>query len=422
MYGVRFKSHSSFSSFSSRLISLRPRDIVVHRFGKCLAQITFAPALKRLVAMNTLCLCMIVKNEAAIIERCLRSVRPLISTWVIVDTGSTDGTQEIIRRFFDDLPGELYERRWKNFGANRTEAMQLAQGKADYTLVMDADDELVIPTAWQLPLLDQDAYHLLLTSGGHSMYRAQVFRSELPWRYEGVLHEYPTCDRKVRQAKMPGIRILMHPDSARSTDPEKYLKDARILEEALAQDRTNTRYRFYLAQSYRDAGLYDKSITAYRQRAAMGGFAEEVWYSLFQVGQISEKAGRPPDEVIAAYLAAFDNRPSRAEAPCALARYLRLQGRHASAYVFARTAAEIPKPKDQLFLDDVVYAVRALDEQAMAAHHTGRHAEAAQIARSLLSGGKLPPGERGRIERILAHSQQQISGGKQGAAGGASCT
>ncbi len=60
-----------------------------------------------------------------------------------------------------------------------------------------------------------------------------------------------------------------------------------------------------------------------------------------------------------------------------------------------------------------------LDEQAMAAHHTGRHAEAAQIARSLLSGGKLPPGERGRIERILAHSQQQISGGNQGAAGGA---
>jgi hypothetical protein len=33
--------------------------------------------------MTTLCLCMIVKDEAAIIERCLRSVRPFISTWVI---------------------------------------------------------------------------------------------------------------------------------------------------------------------------------------------------------------------------------------------------------------------------------------------------------------------------------------------------
>ncbi len=97
---------------------------------------------------TTLCLCMIVKNEAAIIERCLRSVRPLLSTWVIVDTGSTDGTQDIIRRFFADLPGELHEKSWKNFSENRSEAMQLARGKADYTLVMDADDELSVPPGW----------------------------------------------------------------------------------------------------------------------------------------------------------------------------------------------------------------------------------------------------------------------------------
>lgn len=349
---------------------------------------------------------MIVKNEAAIIERCLRSVRPLISTWVIVDTGSTDGTQDILRRFFADLPGELHERPWKSFGDNRSEAMRLAQGKADYTLVMDADDEISIPPGWQLPPLDRDAYHLLLTRGGHSMYRAQLFRSALPWRYEGVLHEYPTCDQEIRQAKMPGLRILMHPDSARSSDPDKYQKDARILEEALAREPDNARYAFYLAQTYRDAGLQEQAIAAYRKRAAMGGFAEEVWYSLFQVGQIGEKAGWPADEVIAAYLTAFDNRPSRAEAPCALARYCRMQGRLASAYVFARAAAEIPKPKDRLFLDDVVYAARALDELAMAAHHTGKHAEAARIARALLAGGKLPPGERGRIQRVLTLSQQ----------------
>lgn len=349
---------------------------------------------------TTLCLCMIVKNEAGIIERCLRSVRPLISTWVIVDTGSTDGTQDVIRRFFADLPGELHERPWKSFGDNRTEAMQLARGKADYTLVMDADDELSIPPGWQLPSLDRDAYHLLLTQRGHSMYRAQLFRSALPWRYEGVLHEYPTCDQTIRQAKLPGLQILMHPDSARSSDPDKYRKDARVLEEALAREPDNTRYAFYLAQSYRDAGLYEQAIAAYRKRAAMGGFPEEVWYSLFQVGQLGEKAGRPADEVIAAYLTAFENRPSRAEAPCALARYCRMQGRHASAYVFARAAAELPRPKDLLFLDELVYVARALDEQAMAAHHTGRHAEAARIAQALLAGGKVPPGERGRLERI----------------------
>lgn len=253
------------------------------------------------------------------------------------------------------------------------------------------------------------------------MYRAQLFRSALPWRYEGVLHEFPTCDHEIRQAKMPGLRILMHPDSARSSDPDKYLKDARMLEEALAREPDNTRYAFYLAQSYRDAQLHDQAIAAYQKRAAMGGFAEEVWYSLFQVGQIGEKAGRTANEVMSAYLAAFDHRPSRAEAPCALARYCRMQGRHASAYVFARAAAEIPLPKDRLFLDEVVYAVRALDELAMAAHHTGRHTDAVRIARALLAGGKLPAGERARIERVLTLSKQ-ASGGGGSAASGASCT
>ena len=94
---------------------------------------------------NSICLSMIVKNEATVIRRCLDSVKPFITHWVIVDTGSTDGTQDIIREYMADLPGTLYEREWQDFAHNRSEALALSRPLADYSLVIDADDALVCP-------------------------------------------------------------------------------------------------------------------------------------------------------------------------------------------------------------------------------------------------------------------------------------
>jgi glycosyltransferase involved in cell wall biosynthesis len=84
--------------------------------------------------MSTVCLSMIVKNETKILHECLDSVHPHIDYWVIVDTGSTDGTQEYIKQYFAEkgIPGELIERPWINFGHNRSEALDLCTGKADY--------------------------------------------------------------------------------------------------------------------------------------------------------------------------------------------------------------------------------------------------------------------------------------------------
>ena len=134
-----------------------------------------------------ICLNMIVRNEAHIVTEVLDAAAPYISFWVIVDTGSDDGTQDLIRTHMHSLgiPGELHERPWRNFGHNRSEALTLAQGHADYIWVMDADDT-VVGTPDFTPAARRHLLAALRTFGRHLLARAVVPRrgaGALPGRH-----------------------------------------------------------------------------------------------------------------------------------------------------------------------------------------------------------------------------------------------
>jgi len=259
-------------------------------------------------AGQTICLNMIVRDEAPVIRRCLESVRPLIDCWVIVDTGSTDGTQEIVRDCLSDLPGELYERPWKDFAQNRSEALALARGRGDYVFFIDADEVLEIAPDFTLPPLAADSYDLRILFAGSSYMRKQLVRNALPWRYEGVVHEYVTCEQARSEAFLPGLQTVPHNDGARARTPGTYFRDALLLEQALVADPSNTRHAFYLAQCYRDAGEPELALENYRRRAEMGGWADEVWCSLYQIAQLKERLEHPWPEVEEAYMAAWRSR------------------------------------------------------------------------------------------------------------------
>jgi len=360
----------------------------------------------------TVCLNMIVRDEAAVIERCLASVRPFIDCWAIVDTGSVDDTPARIERALAGVPGQLHHRPWRNFGHNRNEALQLARqyvAQRGYLLFIDADEQLGhAPQTLRWPALREPAYSLEARYGTLNYDRVSLVSAALPWRWVGVLHEYLDAGQPVAQPRVPGVWIDVTPDGARSNDPDKFLKDAEVLQQALRDEPDNARYVFYLAQSWRDAGRPELAAEQYARRAQMGGWDEEVWYCLLQYAHLIARLGRPHEEVLAAYLRAYEARPSRAESLTHLAAWMRGRQDWHAAYLFAREAARTPLPPDRLFVEVAPYHWRAADELALAAHYTGRHAEAQGLWSGLLGSALLPASERARIESNLQFAKAAL--------------
>jgi len=113
--------------------------------------------------------------------------------------------------------------------------------------------------------------------------------------------------------------------------------------------------------------------------------------------------------VVAAFLAAYEARPSRAESLCDLASALRGRNRVVAAYPFAKIAAGTPRPPDRLFVDDSVYAWRAADELAVSAYWTGHYEESQAMSEKLLAGGELPESERPRVVANVGFCKTKLS-------------
>lgn len=343
-------------------------------------------------------LSMIVKNEEDVLARCLASVKPLLSHWIIVDTGSTDRTREIAREVMEGIPGEVVDRPWKNFGHNRTEALELARPHGDYTFVIDADDTLELAADFEMPRLELDSYRVPIRYGPISYDRVQLTRNDKIWRYEGVIHEYPASDLAKTQGRVDrGLTYVISNEGARAKNPDRFRQDAELIEAALQTEPDNRRYAFYLGQSYRDARMHEKALRAYERRATMGGWEEEVYNSLYEAARLRELLKHPFEQVQAAYLRAYEARPRRAEALHELARYCRHQKRFALGRAYALAATQIPRPDDALFVGDSVYAWRAKDELAVSAYHCGDRELARRINEELLASPAVPEADRARI-------------------------
>lgn len=353
-------------------------------------------------AGQKICLSMIVKNEAHVIRRCLESVRPIIDYWVVVDTGSTDGTQDVIRAAMSDLPGFVVDRPWVDFAYNRSEALRLARPHGDYALIIDADDDLVIPDGFVMPRLDAPGYYFKIIDSFVEYMRIQLVSSTLDWHYRGVLHEFLDC------AEMPATRTLplamrRGVDGARHKDPDTYLKDIVVLEKALVTEQDPmlvSRYTFYLAQSYRDAGQRRKALEYYLKRSDLGFWEEEVYISLLSAAYLMESFGEPEDGICAIYDRAIAISPHRAEARHGASRLCRTRRNFVRGLRYAEAGMPPRIPESALFLQSWIYNYGLMDEYAVNAYNIGQYRACLFTCLKILAHKDVSPEHRERIARL----------------------
>jgi hypothetical protein len=344
--------------------------------------------------MKTLCLCMILKNEGHIIERCLTSIKDIIDTYVICDTGSTDDTKEKIVNFFDkyNINGTIHDHKWVNFGVNRNMLLQAAKNKADYLLLVDADYVINIYDSNFKNNLNHDGY-LLKWEGDLDYRNIKLIRGDLEWKYFCPTHEYIRCMNGTgNNQNIDAITITEHYDGG-SRD-NKFKRDIELLLNEIEinpSDPDICRYYFYLGRSYEDLHDYKNAAKYYKQRSEIPGFDEEIYYALYKYGICNIMMNKSFNKICESLLNAYYFRPYRLEALHHLVTYCLNNKYYTTGYSFGKlvydntTSLKEYPSNDVLFIDKNIHTYLFYLNFSLCAHYSGQYNDALDCSFKLLN-------------------------------------
>lgn len=330
---------------------------------------------------KTICLNMIVKNESKIIERVLTSVLPIINTFCIADTGSTDNTIEIILNFFNakNITGQILSHEFINFEVNRNLALNAAKDCADYILLIDADMELYIQPEFDKSKLTAAAYNIR-QGDGFTYYNTRLIASYVDAEYCGVTHEYINFKDGSAVEKLDTLQIIDVGDGGCKSN--KFERDIKLLTQGLEKEPNNIRYNFYLANTYFDSGNYEQALKYYEKHAEIVTWNEEHFYNYYRQGFCYKHLGNE-EKMLDLWIKAWYTRQTRVESLFEIIQHYRYKCMWSHCKLYYEIARKIKFPQDDiLFVHKDIYDHKLLHEYSIFAFYineTKIHHEMTQL-------------------------------------------
>lgn len=347
----------------------------------------------------------IMKNESHVIERMLNSIKGFADGIVLIDTGSTDNTIEVVENWGKNNDVETYviKRDFDNFENSRNFSIQKAKeiflskkdGHTYYGFWLDADEQLVVDPSFNKQRCDKDLYMFNTYIGPMKYTRNEFYRLDKHFEFYGPVHEFIVYkgQDQITSGLLDGITVQVKMDggSWKSDISVKYRDHAIILEDYILKNR-DPRWIFYTAQSWHDSAStnnrmeneerWRRALKFYKERVdILDGYVEERYYSQLRVAVIMKMLEMPWEQTHREALKAYSMDPLRAESIKLIIDHYLSVGEWHLAYLYTKFCREnfynkSPYPNRLLFVDESLYKWRILESHAGACYYTGRVDEA----------------------------------------------
>jgi len=309
-------------------------------------------------------LVMIVKNSSELLLNCLTAIKPYIDSYTILDTGSTDGTQDIIWDVMKDVNGSLYEEPFIDFSTSRNRALDLAGDKCKYTIMLDdtyciqnGDSMRSVlereytnenPIGFLIKIFDQYNYEY---------YSNRIFKTKHNIRYKYKIHEIPDCD-DTRIKQLDEFSIFDETNLyMKIRSKNRLAKDIEWLEYEHSLDPKEPRHLYYLGKiniEYKNFKKGVKYLDKYIDKIDKN--TEGMFNALYlKVITIDRQLEYPWNDVEKILLSLCRRYPNRAEPFFYMGYHYSVLNQHNKAYEWLVKAINIPKPRQLLGLEGDIY-------------------------------------------------------------------